>query len=220
MSLFLFLNVNPAPAQGTSSLAVDSRTVHLPFDAVLSYVHSQISLARVSVETTPLSICGSSPWLPHSSCLVVAGLCNRAPSTAAAIPPASPGLVLSALLASPSRLPDGSTATHGTLVDTVLHHGTFYWTHSPFPKLGTVGFLGRLRNGPAPQKAQPPSYEALIKALPGRGDVVKPRFIHFLPSQSLGCQGPHSLTYSLSPHTYRRSPLIPGSGPRSTGMRA
>ena len=89
-------------------------------------------------------------------------------SRAAAIPH-RPHPVSSSLPFFPSHQTVWCTATRGTLVDGVLHHGKFYWTHSPRPKLGTVGFLGQLRNGPAPQKAQPPICQTLIKALPGRG---------------------------------------------------
>ena len=142
-------------------------TFRLSFDVVLRYVHSQISLARVSVKMMLLSIFGSSPWLPHSFCLVVAGLCHRARPTGCCHPP---GLSRSRPLCPSFQSYQAvrCTAARGALVDSVLNHGKFYWTHSPRPKLGTVGFLGRLRNGPAPQKAQPPICQALIEALPGR----------------------------------------------------
>ena len=96
VSLFLFLNVNPTPAQGTLSSAVDLYTFCLSFDVVFRYVHSQISLAQVSVKMMLLSIFGSSPWLPHSFCLVVAGLCHRAHPKGCCHPP-GPQPVLSFL---------------------------------------------------------------------------------------------------------------------------
>lgn len=217
-SLLLFLNVNPAPAQGTSSLAMDLHTVHLPFDAVLRYVHSQISLARVSVKTMPLSICGSSPWLPHSSCLVAAGLCHRAPSTAAAIPP---GLTRPRPLC-PSCQPQQTVRWQHRHARHLSGHRSPSWDvlldTLPLPQAGYCGLPGVTKKWPSPPKSSATHLSGTHQGPSRQEDVVKPRFIYFLPSQSLGCQGPHSLTYSLSPHTHRRSPLIPGPGPRSTGM--
>lgn len=69
----------------------------------------------------------------------------------------------------------------------------------PRPKLGTVGFLGQLRNGPALRKLSHPSVRHSSKALPGRGDVAKPRLVHFLPSRAWAAR---VLTRSLIPSTH------------------
>lgn len=120
-----------------------------------------------SVKMMPLAIFGSSPWLPHR-------LSRRSRPVSQSVshgplPCPRPHPALSSLPFFPSHQTVWGTATRGTSVGGALHHGKFYWTHSPRPKLGTVGFLGQLRNGPAPQKAQPPICQTLIKALPGRG---------------------------------------------------
>lgn len=199
VSLFLFLNVNPTPAQGTLSSAVDLYTFCLSFDVVFRYVHSQISLAQVSVKMMLLSIFGSSPWLPHSFCLVVAGLCHRAHPKGCCHPP-GPQPVLSFLPFFPvppgclmhcrARCLSGQRPpSWKVLLDTL-----------PLPQAGYCGLPGATKKWPSPPKSSATHLSGTHRGPSRQEDVVKPRLVHFLPSQSLGCQGPHSLTHSVHTH--------------------
>ena len=177
---------------------MDLYTFRLSFDVVLRYVHSQISLARVSVKMMLLSIFGSSPWLPHSFCLVVAGLCHRARPTGCCHPPGlsrsrplcpsfqSPGCPMHCR----TRCLSGQRSqSWKVLLDTL-----------PPPQAGYCGLPGATKKWPSPPKSSATHLSGTHRGPSRQEDVVKPRLVHFLPSQSLGCQGPHSLTPSVHTH--------------------
>lgn len=142
---------------------------------------------------------GALPGSP-TACLVAAGLCHRACLTGRCHPPpASSGLVLSALLSVP---PDCLVHCHArylsgrrspswkVLLDTL-----------PPPQAGYCGLPGATKKRPSPSKSSATHLSDTHQGPSRQGDVVKPRLVHFLPSESLGCQGPHSFTHSVHTHT-------------------
>lgn len=70
----------------------------------------------------------------------------------------------------------------------------------PPPQAGYCGLPGATKKWPSPPKSSATHLSGTHRGPSRQEDVVKPRLVHFLPSQSLGCQGPHSLTPSVHTH--------------------
>lgn len=186
-SLFLFLIVNPTLAPGTLSSEWTHYTLRLTDGLGMSTL--QVLLPGfVKMMRSPSS--GALPGSPTATSAVAAGPSSSCPervSRAAAIPP-RPHPASSSLPFFPSP-PDCSqgTATRGTSVGGALHRGKFYWTHSPRPNDAVNSLV--LRSWPSPsRKLSHPSVRALIRALPGRGMLPKPRLVHFTAFRELGCR--------------------------------
>ena len=71
----------------------------------------------------------------------------------------------------------------------------------PPPQAGYCGLPGATKKRPSPSKSSATHLSDTHQGPSRQGDVVKPRLVHFLPSESLGCQGPHSFTHSVHTHT-------------------